>query len=234
MMGAHHGESPPKAAVGSLQNLVSELRKLLPPDVLVTRAPGYALDVERDAVDAHRFERLVRDARDVDPQQRVTQLRGALAGLLRRDRLSRVPRARAPLHAKGRLGEDTAAMNLGLAQQAIADRNPDRECIVTPTRRLTYAQVAERARRLANVLHANGLGCHRERAELENHESGQDHVGIYMLNAPEYIESMLGAYLATSLIAHGLDFWTAAILCAFGLVLGALGSGMTLRRFLRV
>jgi 3-oxocholest-4-en-26-oate---CoA ligase len=87
-------------------------------------------------------------------------------------------------------------MNLGLAQQAIAARNPDRECIVTPTRRLTYAQVAERARRLANVLHGHGLGCHRERAQLQNHESGQDHVGIYMLNCPEYVESMLGAYLA--------------------------------------
>ena len=100
------------------------------------------------------------------------------------------------LHAGGGLGEDTAGMDLGLAQQAIAARNPDRECIVTPTRRLTYAQVAELARRLANVLHSNGLGCHRERADLANHESGQDHVGIYMLNAPEYIESMLGAYLA--------------------------------------
>ena len=73
------GESPPKAAVGSLQNLVSELRKVLPPEVLVTRAPGYVLEVERDAVDAHRFERLVREARDADPQRRVTQLREALA-----------------------------------------------------------------------------------------------------------------------------------------------------------
>jgi acyl-CoA synthetase (AMP-forming)/AMP-acid ligase II len=100
------------------------------------------------------------------------------------------------LRAGGGLGEDTAAMNLGLAHQAIAARNPDRECIVTPTRRLTYAQVAERVRRLANVLHAHGLGAHRERIELQNHESGQDHLGIYMLNAPEYIESMLGSYLA--------------------------------------
>jgi class 3 adenylate cyclase/tetratricopeptide (TPR) repeat protein len=73
------GESPPKAAVGSLQNLVSELRKVLPADVLVTRAPGYVLAVEREAVDAHRFERLAREARGADPQRRVMQLREALA-----------------------------------------------------------------------------------------------------------------------------------------------------------
>jgi class 3 adenylate cyclase len=55
------GEHPPKAAVGSLQNLVSELRKLLGPDLLVTRAPGYVLELDRQHVDAHRFERHVRD-----------------------------------------------------------------------------------------------------------------------------------------------------------------------------
>ena len=87
-------------------------------------------------------------------------------------------------------------MNLGIAQQAIAAVAPDRECIVTPERRLSYAQVAERARRLASLLHVHGLGCHRERAELANHESGQDHLGVYMLNCPEYLETMLGAYLA--------------------------------------
>jgi fatty-acyl-CoA synthase len=87
-------------------------------------------------------------------------------------------------------------MNLGLIHQAIAAAHPDRECIITPSRRLTYGQVAERARRLANVLHQHGLGCHRERGTLPGHESGQDHLGIYMLNCPEYIESMLGSYLA--------------------------------------
>jgi acyl-CoA synthetase (AMP-forming)/AMP-acid ligase II len=87
-------------------------------------------------------------------------------------------------------------MNLGLIHQAIARAHPERECIVTPTRRLTYGQVAERARRLANVLYRNDLGCRRERDALGGHESGQDHLGIYMLNCPEYIETMLGAYLA--------------------------------------
>lgn len=83
-------------------------------------------------------------------------------------------------------------MNLALNHEAIAAAYPDRECIVTPERRLTYGQVSEQARRLANVLHARGLGCHRERATLGNHESGQDHVGLYMLNCPEYLVAMLG------------------------------------------
>ena len=59
------GEAAPKAAVGSLQNLVSELRKLLGPEVLATRPPGYVLQVERELVDAHRFERLVREGREL-------------------------------------------------------------------------------------------------------------------------------------------------------------------------
>src|SRR5207244_1629828 len=89
-------------------------------------------------------------------------------------------------------------MNHALVFEALAAAYPDRECIVTPTRRLSYAQVADHIRRLASVLHAHGLGCRRERAELANHESGQDHVGLYLLNCPEYIEGMLGCYCARS------------------------------------
>jgi len=87
-------------------------------------------------------------------------------------------------------------MNLALIHEAIAAAFPERECVITPTRRLRYGDVCQRMRRLANVLHAHGLGCRRERAALANHESGQDHLGIYMLNGPEYIETMLGAYRA--------------------------------------
>jgi class 3 adenylate cyclase/tetratricopeptide (TPR) repeat protein len=57
------GEAPPKAAVGSLQNLVSELRKLIGSDLLLTRPPGYVLELDRQRVDAHRFERAVREGR---------------------------------------------------------------------------------------------------------------------------------------------------------------------------
>ncbi len=71
---------PPKTAVGSLQNLVSELRKALGPDVLRTRAPGYVLDVDPELVDVHRFQRLVARAREgKDAELRAAQLREALA-----------------------------------------------------------------------------------------------------------------------------------------------------------
>jgi DNA-binding SARP family transcriptional activator len=58
------GETPPKAAVGSLQNLVSELRKLIGVDFVVTRPPGYVLELDRQQV-AHRFEQAVRQGSDL-------------------------------------------------------------------------------------------------------------------------------------------------------------------------
>ncbi|HKA14822.1 MAG TPA: acyl-CoA synthetase, partial [Myxococcota bacterium] len=51
-------------------------------------------------------------------------------------------------------------------------------------------------RRLADVLRSAGLGCHRERGELPNWESGQDHVALYLHNGNEYLEGMLGAFKA--------------------------------------
>jgi len=71
---------PPKAALGSLQNLVSELRKQLGAETVKTRAPGYLLDVEPDRVDLHRFERLVASAAETgDVEGRAAKLRDALA-----------------------------------------------------------------------------------------------------------------------------------------------------------
>jgi DNA-binding response OmpR family regulator len=78
---------PPDAAIPALRVHVSRLRKTLAASgidrVLVTRPPGYAVDVERDAVDAARFERLVAEARDLrdkgEPADAVERLRRALA-----------------------------------------------------------------------------------------------------------------------------------------------------------
>ena len=54
--------NPPKAALGSLQNLISDLRKALGRDVVQTRQPGYVLETSPEQVDLHRFERLVAQA----------------------------------------------------------------------------------------------------------------------------------------------------------------------------
>jgi DNA-binding SARP family transcriptional activator len=71
---------PPKAAVGSLQNLISDLRKALGRDLVRTRQPGYVLDVEREQVDLHRFERLVAQASEPGNGERRSELlREALA-----------------------------------------------------------------------------------------------------------------------------------------------------------
>jgi 3-oxocholest-4-en-26-oate---CoA ligase len=72
----------------------------------------------------------------------------------------------------------------------------DRECIVWKDRRLPYAEVAERSRRLGDFLHRKGLGARIGRQSLAGHESGQDSVALALYNGNEYLESMLGAYRA--------------------------------------
>lgn len=89
-------------------------------------------------------------------------------------------------------------MEFNLAQVfgAVAAANPDRDCIVFGDRRFTFAQTAERSRRFANALHQWGFGVRQERSELALHESGQTHLGLYLANCNEFLEGMLGAYLA--------------------------------------
>jgi DNA-binding SARP family transcriptional activator len=73
------GEEPPRTAVTSLQNFVSQLRKLLGPETLVTRPPGYQLSIAPEQLDLERFRRLVDEARGEPPDVRAARLRQALA-----------------------------------------------------------------------------------------------------------------------------------------------------------
>ena len=89
--------------------------------------------------------------------------------------------------------QDVTPPSLAAVHEAIAASRPDDECLVFRDRRLTWSQVTERTRRLANHLVGEGLGCHIERSELAGHESGQAHLAIYLHNGNEYLECMLGA-----------------------------------------
>jgi DNA-binding SARP family transcriptional activator len=81
------GENPPRTATTSLQNSIVALRKLVGPQALVTRSPGYMLVLDDEQLDLTRFERLVAEARTLEPEDRAARLREALA-LWRGDPLS--------------------------------------------------------------------------------------------------------------------------------------------------
>jgi DNA-binding SARP family transcriptional activator len=72
-------EQPPRTAATSLQNFISQLRKTLGADVLVTKPPGYALAIRPNQVDLTRFRDLVVTARAVtEAAQRAALMREAL------------------------------------------------------------------------------------------------------------------------------------------------------------
>jgi acyl-CoA synthetase (AMP-forming)/AMP-acid ligase II len=80
--------------------------------------------------------------------------------------------------------------------EAIAASRPDDECLVFRDHRLTWSQVTERTRRLANHLVGRGLGVRTDRSDLAGHQTGQSHLAIYLHNGNEYLEAMLGSFKA--------------------------------------
>ena len=85
------GEATPPSATSALQAYVSHLRKRMEPDrgprdrqsVIARQGPGYALRVDDDAVDAWRFERLLRQAGSAEPATARAPARGRPRALAR-------------------------------------------------------------------------------------------------------------------------------------------------------
>ncbi|MGW4101187.1 acyl-CoA synthetase [Mycobacterium sp. NPDC004974] len=88
-----------------------------------------------------------------------------------------------------------AEWTIGAVVDAIAEAVPDREMTVCGTRRTTFAQGADRTRRLANFLASRGLGAYRERRDLNRWECGQDVVALVMHN-DRYPEMVIGCLKA--------------------------------------
>jgi DNA-binding SARP family transcriptional activator len=72
-------ESPPATAAKSVHVYVSQLRKTIGPQRLLTRSPGYVLRVGPEELDAVRFERLLAQARASEPARAGELLRQALS-----------------------------------------------------------------------------------------------------------------------------------------------------------
>jgi 3-oxocholest-4-en-26-oate---CoA ligase len=86
--------------------------------------------------------------------------------------------------------------NLSDVFGTVAKTIPDDTFLVWRGRRLSYGEVDRRVTGFANYLTSVGLGCHTERHGLAGHESGQDHLGIYLRNGNEYLEAMIGSFRA--------------------------------------
>ena len=90
---------------------------------------------------------------------------------------------------------------IGAVLDAIAETVPGRLMTVCGERRSTFGETADRTRRLANFLADNGFGAHRERAELENWECGQDRVALIMHN-DLYPDMVIGCLKARAVPAN--------------------------------
>ena len=74
-----------------------------------------------------------------------------------------------------------AGFNLADMFEMVADTVPDNCAIVDDKKRLSFAELENRANRLANHLREQGIGQ-------------GDHIGLQLRNGSEYIEGMLAAY----------------------------------------
>jgi acyl-CoA synthetase (AMP-forming)/AMP-acid ligase II len=75
----------------------------------------------------------------------------------------------------------TRHFNFADTFEIIADTVPDHEAVVSAERRLTYAELDDRATRLAHALSERGV-------------TAGDHIGLYLYNGTEYIEAMIAAW----------------------------------------
>lgn len=86
--------------------------------------------------------------------------------------------------------------DLSTVYRTVAQTIPDQKVWIWRDRRLTYAQMDARIDGIAHYLVSQGLGCHTERDQLAGHQSGQDHIGLYVRNGNEYFEAMVAGYRA--------------------------------------
>jgi 3-oxocholest-4-en-26-oate---CoA ligase len=91
---------------------------------------------------------------------------------------------------------DRSGFNLSTVFGTLARALPDKRALIWRGREWTFADMDARIDGVAHYLASVGMGCHTERDELQGHESGQDHVGLYLRNGNQYLEAMIGAYRA--------------------------------------
>jgi DNA-binding SARP family transcriptional activator/streptogramin lyase len=119
------GERPPPTAAKILQNAVSQLRRALGEDRIVTQPPGYRFLLESGELDLHRFEELAQQGRLKHDAQ---ALRDALA-IWRGEPLSNLRDEPFAQHAARRLEEARLSV---LEDRIDADLAAGRDAVLVP------------------------------------------------------------------------------------------------------
>jgi pimeloyl-ACP methyl ester carboxylesterase/DNA-binding SARP family transcriptional activator len=178
------GETPPASATAQLHAMVSELRRSLAgggdPDVIVTRAPGYLIRVEPEALDVDRFYRRVGDARrtlaEQDASRAAAMFRSALE-LWRGDPLSDVEGSVAQAEA-----EHLAESRLVVVEERVAaDLASGRDAELVPelTSLVAGHPFRERLRGLLMVaLYRSGRQADALAAYRQGHRLLADELGL--------------------------------------------------------
>jgi DNA-binding SARP family transcriptional activator/CheY-like chemotaxis protein len=183
-------EHPPARAAATVQVFVSQLRRALEPErsrgepatLLVTASPGYLLDVEPDAVDAHAFADLVARGRAElgagDPARAAESLLRA-EGMWRGPALADVPgtpfvQAAAARLAELHLGaaEDRIDAELALGRHAALVAELEHRVHVHPMRERLRAQVMLALYRCGRQ--ADALAAYRVARQVLHDELGLD------------------------------------------------------------
>jgi acyl-CoA synthetase (AMP-forming)/AMP-acid ligase II len=100
-----------------------------------------------------------------------------------------------------------AEWTLGAILDAIAQAVPDRVMTICAEHKSTFAESADRTRRLANFLAGRGFGAHRERDGLERWECGQDRVALIMHN-DLYPDMVIGCLKARTVPVNINHYYT--------------------------
>ncbi|MFA1551801.1 BTAD domain-containing putative transcriptional regulator [Actinomadura chokoriensis] len=233
-----YGEDPPSGAANALQSQVSRLRRALGDAAPVEGLPaGYRLDVERDDVDVHRFERLAGEARRAATPEAAAGLFEEALGLWRGEALAGVSAPFAAARA-ARLAEERASVVEGLGEARLNGGDP--AAAVPVLRELVDAQpLRERARALLmRALHGSGrqaeaLAVFEEGRRVLADELGADpsreladvHLSILRgETGPERIRPNLPAQL-TSFVGREEELRRVRTMLASGRLVTLLGPG---------
>ena len=177
------GDHPPDSARQSLKSHLSRLRRTLREDVVIARAPGYALTIDPEHVDLHRFEQGLSADALPELETALALWRGEPFGeLADHEHVTGEVARLTELHLSGRLRRAELLADAGRHDDAIGELR----ALVTEQPLLEQARIA-----LVTTLHRAGRQADAI-AEADRYRSAVAEVGLEP--SPAFVDAERGAF----------------------------------------